>query len=146
MFSYVKQITDAVEAKIIFLLPTFTKSPYVWSIGNNNSKTNQKVFRVIADAGTSIDGAMRSITMDQKFTVYLSTSYINKNSNDTGLQDAIESLYASLEVITTEAMLRKFNINRVMSVSGLELSAPEIDHDNHIVSIGATYTMLYRME
>jgi len=144
--SYVKQITDSIEAKIISLIPAFSKSPYVWSVGNNNTKTSNNIFRVIPDAGQSIEGAMRSLTISQKFTVYLTTNFINKNASDVELQTAIESLYVSLELVTQEAMLRRFAINRIMSVPEFELTAPEIDQDNHTVTIGASYRVLYRME
>ena len=89
---------------------------------------------------------MRSLTVSQKFTVYLTTNFINKNASDVELQTAIESLYVSLELLTQEAMLRRFAINRIMSVPEFELTAPEIDQDNHTVTIGASYRVLYRME
>jgi hypothetical protein len=115
-------------------------------VASNNSKTSSKIFRVIPDSGNSVDGTLRTITIAQKFSVYLTTNYINKNTNDSELVSAIELLYSSLELVSQEAMQRKFAIARVMTVEGFELTSPDIDIDNHTVSIGATYTILYRME
>lgn len=146
MSSYVKKITDAIEAKIISTLPGFSKSRYIWSIENNNTKTNNKVFRVIPESAQSVEGTMRTLTIEQKITVFLTTSFVNRNGEDQALCDAIEELYSSLELITNEAMKKHFDFNRILNVVGVDISAPEIDNNNDIVSIGATYTILYRTE
>lgn len=146
MSSYVKQITDAIELKLGTLLPTFKRSPYVWSIGKTNTKTSTNVFRIIPGTAESVDGTLRTITIKQSFTVYLTSSFVNKNTTDEVLQNTIESLYEALELVTIEAMQRRFNISRIMAAESLELLAPEIDHDSDIVSIGATYKFIYRME
>jgi hypothetical protein len=144
--SYVKQITNSLEARILTLVPTFKKSPYVWSVEKNNAKTSNKIFRVIPDAAQSVDGTLRTLTISQKFTVFLTTNFANKNISDQSQQDETESLYAAIEILNLDAMKRHFAISRIMSVSGIEMTAPEIDQDNDTVTIGASYNVLYRME
>lgn len=146
MSSYVKQISDAIEAKLAVLLTSFTKAPYVWDLSANNVKTSKNAFRVVPGDASSVEGSLRTITMNQKFTVFLTTNFINKDSCDLVLQAAIESLYESLELVTNEAMQRRFAIARIMNVASVELSAPEIDRENNTVTIGATYSVFYRME
>lgn len=146
MSSNVKLIADAIGAKTATLAPAYTKAPYVWDVELNNTKTSKDIYRVIPGDGNSVEGTFRTITMDQKFTVFLTTNFVNKNGNDLELQGAIERGYAALELITAEAMQRRFAINSILSVSGLELISPEIDKDNHTVTIGASYSVLYRME
>ncbi len=146
MSSYVKQIGDAIEARLLTIIPSFSKSPYVWEVSNTNTKTSANIFRVIPDAANSIDGTLRTLTMNQKFTVFLTTSFANKNSSDIVLQAKIESLYAAIETVSLDAMQRHFAISRIMSVAGVEMTAADIDRDNDTVTIGAAYSVLYRME
>ena len=146
MSSFVKNITDAIETKLATVIPTFTKSKYVWSVANNNTKTSKNIFRVIPGAASSIEGTLRTITMSQKFTVFLTSTFGNKNSSDEILQDEIEAIYVALDLVTAEAYQRRFGTVRIMSVQAVELTEPEIDNENDNVSIGATYTINYRME
>lgn len=146
MSSYVKQITDSIEAKLAILLTSYSKAAFVWDLASNNAKTSKNAFRVIPGEASSVEGSMRTITLSQKFTVYLTTNFINKESNDLVQQAAIEELYNSLEIVTNEAMQRRFAIARIMSVSGVEMTAPEIDQENNTVTIGAAYSVFYRME
>lgn len=146
MSSFTKQITDAMELKVKDLLPTFTKSPYAWDFSLNNARANKNIFAIIPGQARSTDGTLRTITLEQAFTVKLSTNYINKNGNDLELQAAIEVLYLSLEIVMKEAMQRRFAINRIMNISSVELTEPEIDNQDHTVTIGATFSALYRME
>lgn len=134
------------EARLLVIIPTFTKAPYVWSVNNNNSKTSKNIFRVIPDAAQSVDGTLRTVTISQKFTVFLTTNFANKNTSDVVLQNEIENIYTALQVVTLDAMQRHFAINRLMSVPSMEMTAPEIDHDNDTITIGASYSVLYRME
>lgn len=146
MPSVVKQITNEIENRLEAIIPGFSKASYIWSIATNNSKTSQMVFRVLPDQGNSTTGTLRTITMSQKFNVLLTTNYTNKNSSDSALQDAIEVLYVAIETVTRDAMARHFSTLKIINVESVELAAPEIDNDNHIVSIGASYTIIYRME
>ena len=143
MASYIKQITEAIEDRLLSVIPTFIKSIHTFSKLTGSPKAKYS-YRVLPGEAESGEGVTRKITYRQKFNIFLDCHY--KADTDVVLQVEVETLYASLELVTSEAIQKRFSSPLIMNVESVALTAPEINHDDKIVTIGASYSVLYRME
>lgn len=144
MPSVAELIMDQIEVHINTLLPSYDKSPFVYSLELNNRKTSKQVYSIRPGSALNVQSVTRAITLDQVFEVYLSKAYTNVSQNDLSLQEKVLEIMADHETLYKEVFLRRLAGGEVMIVQGVDLLDPEIDFDNHFVSITASYTVKYR--
>ena len=144
----VAEILEAMDAKVSSLLPDYKKSKFNYFIDRNNRVTSKKVYAIRPDTGKTTIGTTLSATFDQNFEVVLSDIYLDKNDTDKDLGDKILALHGDLEVLYLELYQRRLDLPsaKVLVVSLVDLSAPELDTDNSTVSLTATFAVKYRSQ
>lgn len=144
--SMVSDITAAIESKVESIAVGFQKSQYIWDTTRNSDSKNQSYYAVRAGSVSFISGTCRTITLEQQFELELGDSFKNRRDKDSDANEKIMELYAVHEAILREIMRDNFNIGRVQVVGGLDIEAPEVDNENKVCRIVATYTIRYRTE
>jgi hypothetical protein len=144
--SIVQDITEAIEDLITSNLTGFQKSQYTWDTQKNSDSKNENYFAIRPLQAAFISGTCRTITIEQSFEVELGTTFRNKGDKDSDANDKILSLYGSHESLYRSIMRDNFNIGRVQVVGGLDIEAPQVDNDNKVCRIIASYSIRYRTE
>lgn len=144
--SIVSSIIQAIEDKISLEVAGFQKSQYIWDPTRNSDNKNDKYFAVRSGSATFVSGTCRTITLEQSFEVEFGDNFRNRRDKDSDANDRIMELYQAHETIYRAIMRDNFNIGRVQVVNNLDIEAPEVDNDNKVCRIVATYTVRYRTE
>lgn len=144
--SIVSDITSAIETTIQALVPTFSRSQYVWGTTQNSDSKNKQFFAIRPQDASFVSGTCRTITIEQQFQVEFGDSYKNRGDKDSDANDKIMALFEVHESLYREIMRNNFNIGRVQVVGGLDISSPEVDNENKVCRIVANYTIRYRTE
>jgi hypothetical protein len=134
------------KAQIGTELPNRVESRYIWALEANSYRGNKNLYAVRPGAAFNVAGTNRTVTIDQNFEIILSSEFKNKGDNDAALDEVILGLYEDHEKLYPLMFQRNFNIQRVLVVNQVALSAPEIDNDNNIVSVTASFNVKYRTE
>lgn len=144
--SIVSDIVEAMESIVLGNFPAFQKSQYIWDTLKNSDSKNESYFAIRPADSSFVSGTCRTITLEQRFELELGTTFRNKGDKDQDANDKIMSLFGSHEAIYRDLMRNNFNIGRVQVVGGLDIGAPEVDNDNKVCRIIATYSIRYRTE
>lgn len=144
--SIVSEIVLAIESRIEEALEGFQKSQYIWDTQKNSDSKNENYFAVRPLQASFISGTCRAITLEQSFELELGTTFRNKGDKDQDANDKLMALYGSHELLYRSIMRDNFNIGRVQVVGGLDIESPEVDNENKVCRIVATYTIRYRTE
>lgn len=144
MSNIVLDIRDSLKTQIEAELPNFKLSKFAWDFERNNDRNNDNIYAVRPQSASNVRGTNQTITLNHDYDIYLSSRYKSKGDNDIDLDEVIMSLYEQHEKLEKMLFRRKLNIQRVLVVESVTLTAPQIDYDNHTVSIVATYTIKYR--
>jgi hypothetical protein len=91
-----------------------------------------------------VAGTNKTVTIRQTFDVVLSSDFKNVGDNDAALQEAVLTLTDDAETLYSYAFYRHFDIQRVLLVNAVDLSSPEIDNENNIVSMTVSFSVTYR--
>jgi len=141
----VREIRDAFNTQIESILPSYSRSKYKWSFADNNKPNSKSIYAVrIGSAGT-ISGTNQTITQERLFEVLLSNRFESKGDNDNDLDEKIIQLIDDHEALQVELYRRKLNISRVLVINAIDITEPEIDNENNIVTMTATYTVRFRL-
>jgi hypothetical protein len=144
--SLVSDITTAIETAITAILPPFQKSQYIWDTTKNSESKNRLFFAIRPGSASFVSGTCRTITLEQNFEVEFGDSFKNRLDKDADANDKVMALYEAHETLYREIMRNNFNIGRVQVVANLDISQPEVDNENKVCRIVATYTVRYRTE
>jgi hypothetical protein len=142
----VSEIKAAIEEKVE-LVSGFTQAPFRYDFQKNNKNRSTNIYAVRIGESNSISGTNQTLTQDRTFEVYLSTRFGRNGSDDIAIDNAIISLIDMHELISVQLFRRELVITsaRLLVVDAIDISSPEIDNDNDIVSILATYSMKFRL-
>lgn len=142
----VSEIKAAIEEKVE-LVSGFTQAPFRYDFQKNNKNRSTNIYAVRIGESNSISGTNQTLTQDRTFEVYLSTRFGRNGSDDVAIDNAIISLIDMHELISVQLFRRELVITsaRLLVVDAIDISSPEIDNDNDIVSILATYSMKFRL-
>lgn len=143
--SLVRDIKEAFETQIEETLTSYSKSKYKWSIEQNNKANSSSVYAVRVNSAGTISGTTQTITQARTFDVILSTKFKNKGDNDDNLDEQIMVLCDDHESLQVVLFRRKLNLARVLLVQAIDISEPDIDNENNIVTMTATYTVNFRL-
>lgn len=144
--SIVADIVAAIEAKILVVAPLYSRSQYVWDTDKNSDSKNKQFFAIRPGSANFISGTCRTITIEQSFNVEFGDSFKNRADKDTDANDKVMALYQTHEDLYREIMRDNFNIGRVQVVGNLDIEEPEVDNDNKVCRIVATFIIRYRTE
>jgi len=142
----VSEIKAAIEEKVE-LVSGFTQAPFRYDFQKNNKNRSTNIYAVRIGESNSISGTNQTLTQDRTFEVYLSTRFGRNGSDDVAIDNAIISLIDMHELISVQLFRRELIITsaRLLVVDAIDISSPEIDNDNDIVNILATYSMKFRL-
>lgn len=142
----VSEIKAAIEEKVE-LVSGFAQAPFRYDFQKNNKNRSTNIYAVRIGESNSISGTNQTLTQDRTFEVYLSTRFGRNGSDDIAIDNAIISLIDMHELISVQLFRRELVITsaRLLVVDAIDISSPEIDNDNDIVSILATYSMKFRL-
>lgn len=139
-------VANAIKSKIEAILPAYKLSQYLWDTSQNSDSKSEKFYAVRPGSASFVSGTCRTITLEQSFEVEFGESYRNKRDKDSDANDKVMSLYEAHETLYKEIMRENFNIGRVQVVSELDIESPEVDNENKVCRIVATFTIRYRTE
>lgn len=146
MADVVQEIKTSIAGTIVGLFPTKTESKYVWDLARNQNQKNANLYAIRPGEIFRVPGVTKNVTVDQTFSVILSTSYNDSPSNDQDLQDKIFDLFDNVTDLWGEIFRSKCGNARVLVVSDFESDRPEINDKDRVVSIETRFTVKYRME
>ena len=146
MADVVQEIKTSIAGTITTLFPEKTESKYVWDLTRNMTKKNEDLYAVRPGEIFRIPGVTKNVTVEQTYSVILSTSYNDSPSNDQDLQDKIFDLFDNVTDLWGAIFRSKCNNARVLVVSDFETDRPEINDKDRVVSLETRFTVQYRME
>jgi hypothetical protein len=142
----VSEIKAAIEEKVE-LVTGFAQAPFRYDFQKNNKNRSSNIYAVRIGESNTVSGTNQTITQDRTFEVYLSTRFGRNGSDDSAIDNAIISLIDQHELISVQLFRRELQVTsaRLLVVDSIDISNPEIDNENDIVSILATYSMKFRL-
>lgn len=144
--SIVSEIVDAIGKLVEETVIDFERSQYIWDTTRNAESKNKQYYAIRPGSASFVSGTCRTITLEQNFQLELGDVIKNRGDKDLAMNEKVNGLYQAHESIYREIMRNNFNIGRVQVVNGLDIEAPEVDNDNKVCRIVATYTIRYRTE
>ncbi len=144
MSSAQKQILAGIETRIQSVLgSSWSRMPYSYELEKNDFRTIKKSYGVGADSGSTSEGTVNAVTMDQDFFVVLATNAPNRK-DDSAEREALDEIYDNLELLYRDFFISKLNVSSiVLVVSAFDLDAPERPADN-VISVRANFTVKHR--
>jgi hypothetical protein len=142
----VEKIRDALVDIVEQKLPDYNLSRYVWDYEKNFKSANKNFFAIRPQDASFQSGTCNTITLLQRFEIELGNSFRHAGDTDQSTDKNIMKLYEDHQSLYLEIMRNNFNIGRVQVVGDLDLSSPEVDNDNKVTRIVATYSITYRTE
>jgi hypothetical protein len=143
--SRIQQIVDGIEAVIVANTTGYQKSKYSFDLTQNNLRTSKKVYAVRPKAASPTSSAIKAWTLDQEFEIVLSDEFVNKDKSDSATSTALYGLYTDLEEIGKKILITKLGLsNFVLAVQTMDISEPDIDNDNNIVTITSTVVIKFK--
>lgn len=145
--SVLNDLTDKLNDKVEALLPDYKPMPYVYNL-ELNDRLADKNYGIRVGSATTTDGTNRAVTFDHDVEVILSQKWLPKRGEgDSDLRQKINDISGDLETVYKELYKRPFALNSasLLIIAPLDLSAPEVDNDNNLVSITLTLSVKYRV-
>jgi len=145
MADVVKDISDALNARIQAVLPDFRPLDYVYDTSKNSFYNNAKRFGVAIGSGTNSPTTTKSITIDGIFTVVLTTDFKSNANNDADLQAQILALQDSMGEVYLDVVHTKLGIPlTVFDINVESIGTPIIFDEAKVVQLDADFSILYR--
>jgi hypothetical protein len=144
MSSAQTQILEGIETRIGKVLTTAWKRlNYSYELEKNDFRTIKRSFGIGAGSGSTVDGTVNAVTMDQEFFVVLATNHGNRK-DDSSEREALNEIYDNLESLYRDFFISKLDTNNlVLTVSAFDLDEPERPADN-VISVRASFTVKHR--
>lgn len=145
--SAIGEILTLVEDRVQTLLVDYKPAPFVYN-PELNERNASKVFGVRMGSGSSVSGTNNSVTLDHEILVDLSQKYgPKKNEGDKDLRVKVADISTDIETIFKELYRRPGAVAsaQLLLISPLDVSEPNVDNDNNLVTITLTLTVKYRV-
>lgn len=145
--SVLNDLTSKLDVKVQALLSLYKQMPYVYNL-ELNDRLADKNYGIRVGSATTADGTNKSVTFDHDIEVILSQKWLPKRGDgDSDLRQKINDISGDLETVYKELYKRPFALNsaHLLIIAPLDLSAPEVDNDNNLVSITLTLSVKYRV-
>lgn len=144
----VREITEGMMAEIAGVLgPAFQPIPYVYDVSKNNFKQSMSKYGVRPLATFEINGVVRVTTHQHSFQVVLTEGYIETSIGDARIQTTVLDLFDKMNIIYKKLETVKAGVPlKVLNVTNLVISEPEILEQDKVLVLKATIDILYRIE
>ena len=142
--SNVGDILTALKSRIEAVVPSSWKElRYIYELEKNDFRTVEARFGAGVEAGNTVAGPARQITIDHTFFVVLARRAVGRKS-DENERTAITDLYDKMELIQEEVFQQKLGIPGVVFlVSDISYDEPERIGDG-IISLRGLFTIKHR--
>lgn len=143
----VEDIQKAIEASINTLLPLYKMAKFSYEFDKNNRKSSTKIYAVRPLSGSTISGSTLAASFSHEFEVLFSDVFTPKNDSDSEIREKIFQLNESIQILYKEIYQKRLGLasTKVLLVSLVGISGPEIDQENNSVTVTATFTINYRV-
>lgn len=142
----VEKITQELSATIETLFSDFTQSRFIWDTTKNFKAANKNYYAIRPLSANFVAGTCRTVTLDQTFEIELGTCFRGGSDSDEDADEKIYSLYEKHQELWLTLMRTNLGIQRVQVISSLDLSQPEVDNENKVCRIIASYSIKHRTE
>jgi hypothetical protein len=143
----VSDLVTYLEGKVETLVPGYIKFPFCYSLEDNTSQAN-KNYAVNVGSANSTSGLNGYITVDHSFEVKLAQKFIQKKGEgDSDLRAKIATVSTDIETLYKSLYRRPGGIASaaLLLISPVDVSAPDIDNDNNLVTLTLTLNVKYRV-
>jgi len=145
--SVIGEILQSIEEKVNELIPSYKQMPFVYNL-ELNDRLQEKNYAIQLGNANTINGTNRAVTFDHNIDLILCQKYSPKKGyGDKDLRDKIAEISGDLELVYKELYRRPLSIPSasLLVIAPLDLSAPDIDNDNNLVTISLTLAVKYRV-
>jgi hypothetical protein len=145
--SVMSELVGLLETKVQALLPDHKPMPYAYNL-ELNDRLADKNFCIRVGSASTVEGTNRAVTIEHQIEVVVSQKWLpKKSSGDLDLRDKINTISDDIEIVYKELYKRPLALNSaaLLIIAPLDLSEPEIDNDNNLVSITLTLSVRYRV-
>ena len=148
MATTIANIKTNLQTRALALLTAYSKHSYSVDVTKNKFRGNSKQLSVLPSGGSEVDSLVGAITMDHSFVYTYTNSYsagAKSQLGDTLQAQRIQELMDDVLAAYTDARLNKSAIDStVLLISNLEISEPEFDDIEKIITVKATITVKYK--
>lgn len=145
MATIVKQINDAVEARITIALPDYALLNYKIDVAKNNFVTNNKRFGVVPLDADPAPTILKHYSLDHNYLITLTHGYINQQTNDADQREKTFVLYDATDKIYIDILNTKAGIpNIILNIRSISLAEPEYLEDEKVVILRSLVQVRYR--
>lgn len=145
--SIAKDLHDYLELRLVSLLPTYKAVPFFYSQDENNRLLN-KGYAIKLGSIQSTTGTNMSLTKDQDYQIELTQKWApKKGQGDLDLREKIFNISGDIEKLSADLYRRTGSIDTasLLIISPLDVSEPDIDNDNNLVTLTLTLNVKYRV-
>lgn len=146
MSTHVTSIISGIKTTVAAELGAdFSELPFVQDLTKNNKRTARYGYGVRPlDANTADGGVVRAYTLDHRFEVVLTESFVNRSS-DAEIEACLGRLYDKADEVFKELVNSKAGVpDVVLSVSEPSMTQPEVIEAAKIVAIRLQLKVKYR--
>jgi len=144
MSDIVKDIATAFEAQVAIVLPTYAELDWKYLVDKNNYFNNALRFGVIPSGGFSASTIIKSVTVNQTFTLILTNEYVNSNDTDSQQQDSIFELYDAVNEVYVAVEGKKLGLTQVLDISLGTIDTPFFIEEQKVAVLTTDFSIQYR--
>lgn len=137
-------IVSAIATRIVTLMPTYTALDYQYDLLKNKFDSADNRYAILPLEATEISGVTKWYTLDHRFRVTLTSSYVSDQLGDESLQTAIKTL-----MTYCLDLYKDFYDNRVASalnIHEIAIDEPVLIESEKIVAVSMTFLLTYRRQ
>lgn len=145
--SAISEILDLVEDKVATLLPDYKAMPFVYEL-DLNDRLASKNYGVRLGSASTIAGTNHAATFDHAVEIDLTQRYEPKKATgDSDLRAKISLISSDIETLYKEFYRRPGSLTSasLLVIAPVDLSAPNIDNNNNLITITLTLSVKYRV-
>ena len=115
---------------------------YVYELEDNSFRSGESRYGVGANAGNSVAGTNKAITLDFGLFVVLTKTFVNR-SNDENERASLSDIYDQFDSINENVFQKKLNNANILVVQDISYDAPE-RIDKGTIAVKVNFTIKYR--
>jgi hypothetical protein len=145
--SAVSDVITYLTEQVNSTLPLSKPMPYTY-LPEANDRVTENNFAIRVAGANFTEGTNSHLTIDHNFIVDLSRKYgLKKSSGDEDLRDKINLLAADIQLLYKTLARRRGSAGStyIILISPVDVSEPNIDNDNNLVTLTLTLTIKYRV-
>lgn len=141
--SDISSILTSLEAQVSSTLgSSWSELDYIYDLEQNHFKNNDRKYGVGADAGASVSGTNKAVTVDFGFFVVLTRNFINRSS-DENERTILSDIYDQFNELNKNIFQKKLNNANILLVQDLSFTAPE-KIGEATLAVRVDFTIKYR--